>query len=111
MKQYQQGDVNIRGIEAVPEGATEVKPEGGKFLIRSGESGNSHVLETVPGMKVFEKDDIKYVVPVQEISLQHIGPSCHHDVQTLDPKEAAVWECSPVYEEDHLKKMVRPVVD
>ena len=111
MKQYQQGDVNIVGVATIPTGAKKIEPVNGKFLVRHGESGNSHVITADPEMELYEKDGVLYLRSTKTVELEHIGPSSHHGAQVLNPKESPVWEFSPVFEEDHLKKMVRPVSD
>lgn len=49
-----QGEVNIKRIDSLPEGLTELHPEKGVFIVGHSESGNSHVLDA-PGVRVLER--------------------------------------------------------
>lgn len=49
-----QGEVNIRRIEAMPDGLTPVVADGGVFIIGHSESGNTHVIDA-PGVTVMER--------------------------------------------------------
>lgn len=40
-----QGDIHIQRVDALPEGATEVLPEGGHVIVTHSETGHHHVME------------------------------------------------------------------
>lgn len=58
MKQFKiaaaQGEVNVRRIDAMPDGLSPVAPEKGVFVVGHSESGNTHVIDA-PGVKVMER--------------------------------------------------------
>lgn len=58
MKTFQhaaaQGEVNIRRIDAMPQGLSPVAPERGVYIIGHSESGNTHVIDA-PGVTVMER--------------------------------------------------------
>src|SRR5690606_36409086 len=49
-----QGEVNIRRVDAMPDGLNPVAPERGVYIIGHSESGNTHVIDA-PGVTVMER--------------------------------------------------------
>jgi hypothetical protein len=49
-----QGEVNIKRVDLIPDGLTDIAPEKGAFIIGHSESGNTHVIDA-PGVRVMER--------------------------------------------------------
>jgi hypothetical protein len=52
-----QGDVYFLRVEKLPDGLTEAKPEGQKFILAHSETGHHHVMEARPNVKLFSTDN------------------------------------------------------
>lgn len=79
MKTFQncaaQGDLLIRRIDCVPEGAAKASPENGKFILAHSETGHHHSVAERPGVDFFTTQDplIAYlsVIDSVEVVLEH----------------------------------------
>lgn len=85
-----QGEVNIKRIDAMPEGLSPVAPEKGVFIIGHSESGNTHVIDA-PGVKVMERTKdvpagmrMLYAIIEQPTSL-HQNAATPHEAIALPP--------------------------
>lgn len=52
-----QGEVNIRRVDAVPDGLTPMVPEDGLLIVGHSESGHHHGFRPGPGVQVLEKTE------------------------------------------------------
>lgn len=50
-----QGEVNLRRVDALPDGLVPVQPENGAFIVGHSESGHHHVLPATAGVTVMEQ--------------------------------------------------------
>lgn len=79
MKTFQncaaQGDLLIRRIDFVPEGATNANPENGKFILAHSETGHHHSIAERQGVDFFTTKDplVAYlcVIDSVEVVLEH----------------------------------------
>jgi hypothetical protein len=100
---YQQGDVLLRKLDAMPAGEQKVISKG-RCILAHGESGHAHVVE----------DDEATLVQIGErrmvLSLGREVEQKHeeHHSRTLSP---GIWEVGGVQEYDYLSKMARRVQD
>jgi hypothetical protein len=99
----QQGDVNLKYIDALPEGCKEVPRVNGRIIVMHGESGHTHVISDVDAM-FYERDGKHYLVVTKPVNLDHE----EHHTQTLEP---GVIEVGQVREKDWLSGLVSPVTD
>lgn len=103
-EQLQQGDVLLRRIEAIPNGAKEVKRKNGAIVLAEGEvTGHAHRIMDVEAM-FFEKDGRFYLKNNCTVTVRHE----EHKPITIEP---GIWEVGQVREKDWLLGMVRKVVD
>lgn len=99
---FQQGDVNGRKLDKMPEG--EQKPIGKlRCVLAHGESGHSHVVES---------DDAELIQIGERILLKLTKAATvkheeHHAI-TLSP---GIWEIGRVQEYDYFQMMQRSVMD
>lgn len=75
--QAAQGDLWIKRITLLPETAKQIDPEKGRYIVAHSETGHHHVIEAVPGCKVFadEKDPMTMyleVIDATEVTLRHL---------------------------------------
>lgn len=98
----QQGDVGLRRVGALPEGAKKL----GHRILATGEAtGHAHkFLEKT--VELHERDGVLYAV-VPENTKGTLAHNTHGNV-VADP---GVWEYVPAREKDHLADIERRVVD
>lgn len=85
-----QGEVNIRKIDAMPEGLEPITVENGVFIIGHSESGNTHVIDA-DGVMVMERTKdvpagmrMLYAIVERPTELRQ-NASVPHETITLDP--------------------------
>lgn len=101
----QQGDVLLKKIEQLPNGAVCLKPKGGRWVLAEGEAtGHAHAIEQIDDCTVHEKDGVLYIAATNAVKLQHE----EHHAQTIEP---GIYEIGIVQEYDYLTEMARSVVD
>lgn len=104
VKQLQQGDVILRRVESVPQGAKEVKRDGGRVVLAYGEvTGHCHAIADVDAM-FYEKDGKFFLKNSKPVTLSHE----EHNAFVIEP---GIWEVGQVREKDWLSGMVRKVID
>jgi alpha-D-ribose 1-methylphosphonate 5-triphosphate synthase subunit PhnL len=101
--QQQQGDVLLKRVDKLPNGAKEVERKNGKVVVMHGESGHTHIISDVDAM-FYEKDGKSYLVATKPVTLTHE----EHHAQTI---ETGIWEVIQVREKDWLSGLVRKVID
>lgn len=102
-KQNQQGDVLLRRIDVLPQGAVEVKRKNGRIEVMHGEQGHTHAIDDVNAM-FYEKDGKFYLKVEQPVALVHE----EHHTQTIEP---GIWEIGQVKEYDYFQELERTVRD
>lgn len=114
-KQIQQGDVNGEYIDALPKDVKKVNPPKSGFMVSQGSTeGNRHIIKVIDKATMSfyngKEEGYRYVVNKsrKKVQLIHEGPSADHKPITLSK---GIIEFTPVYEINHLTKMVAPVVD
>lgn len=101
---YQQGDVLLKKIDALPNGAESVKPQARGVVVAWGEvTGHAHVLDP-RNVTEFEIGGMRF------LEVRETSPMTHeeHDPQVVAP---GIYEIGGVVEKDWLADAVRPVVD
>lgn len=85
-----QGEVNVRKIDALPDGLTPMKPEAGTFIIGHSESGNTHVIDAT-GVQVMERTKdvpagmrMLYAIVESPTTLRQNAATPHEQIK-LDP--------------------------
>jgi hypothetical protein len=108
-----QGEVNIRKIDAMPEGLSPVTIENGVFVIGHSESGNTHVIDA-DGVMVMERTKdvppgmrILYGIIERPTELRQ-NASVPHETITLDP---GVYSFKISREFDPFAEQARQVAD
>lgn len=99
IEKLQQGDVIFWQGEKVPEDGTVLQTT----IVRHGESGNAHVIESGE-CKLIEKNGILYYIAETESKIKHSGPhKPHHGTITLPAKTSGrvgtVQEANPFTEQ------------
>jgi hypothetical protein len=107
---YQQGDLLLRRLKAMPEGEVKVVSKS-RLVLAPGESGHSHVVE----------DDDAELIQIGErilLRLKRAATVTHeeHNAPTSllpEPERLApgIWEVGRVREHDYFQQMVRQVID
>lgn len=110
MNKFQQGDICMESVTAIPATAQLVPVVNGRYVIAHGESGNTHVLDATEGMELFQDGETLYLRRTTLTgTLVHEGPSRHHLPMVLP--EAPLIRFRKVREFDHLQQLVGPVRD
>lgn len=101
--QQQQGDVLLKRISALPEGAQDIKRKNGRIEVMHGEQGHVHAIEDSEAM-FYEKDGKFYLEATKPVKLIHE----EHHAQVIEP---GIWEIGQVKEYDYFQEMERTVRD
>ena len=97
---FQQGDVTIKPVESIPEGAEPVKTR----VLREGEAtGHAHVA-TGEGVQLFLLGETLYMRVAAETEVVHEE---HNPIKV----PAGLYEIGAVREYDHFAEVTRPVFD
>lgn len=109
-----QGEVNIRKIEALPDGLTPVAPENGLLIVGHSESGNHHGFRAAAGVALMERTrdvpagmKILYAILENPTVLIQDAASPHEALQL----DAGIHELRLSREHDHFIEQARQVAD
>lgn len=87
-----QGDLLIRRIEKMPEGAKPVKSEKGLFVVAHSETGHNHVIADRPSVSLYTTGDpmISYLQVIEatdatETLLEHLRNYDTHETIKIEP--------------------------
>lgn len=70
MKKLQQGDVIIRSIGKIPEGAKRVSKTNRGFVLAEGEAtGHAHVIQEE--IEMYEKDGVLFIMVEKPVTVEH----------------------------------------
>ena len=104
MTLYQQGDVLLQQIPALPTGA-QVRQRGGRIVLAEGEvTGHAHAIEEAEGVQLYTLDQLLYLVADHEVTVTHE----EHGAVTL---LAGIYQVGIVQEYDYLAEEARKVRD
>jgi hypothetical protein len=105
MKGYQQGDVLLVKVDAVPQDAKPVSASGGRFVLAEGEAtGHAHAVTVSEGVEMLERGGVLYLSAATETEVEHE----EHHAQKVSP---GVYEVRRVVEVDPFADEVRMVED
>jgi hypothetical protein len=93
----------------LPADAVEIKPTNAQFHIiaDSETTGNHHVIDMVPGTKVFKSGNRLFVKNSKPSKVRCVHPQRHNEI-ALEPN---VWEVDRQQEYDHFTQNLRAVRD
>ena len=101
---WQQGDVLMQQIKALPKGAIP-KDSGSRITLAEGEvTGHSHSIEVEEGVQLYTLDQILYLVADHEVTVTHQ----EHGAVTLP---AGIYQVGIVQEYDYIAEEARRVWD
>lgn len=96
---YQHGDVLIKKIEQMPEGAVEMQ-RGGRIVLAEGEAtGHAHVIESDAAV-VYDFGGVRYLFSPEPVWVVHE----EHEKRELP---SGLYEIGQVQEYDHLEEKIR----
>jgi hypothetical protein len=105
--QYQQGDVWIERVSAIPDEAERV----GGVTLAEGEGHHLHRFAAGADVEIYVKDGVRYARVLSETRVEHVttdGRPGEHNTITLP---AGDYSFGQVVEYDYLAEMARSVVD
>lgn len=108
-----QGEITIRRIANIPTGCTEMKPEGGQYIVGHSETGHHHVI-SASGAKVAVLDRppegmrVLYAILENPTSLVHLRDHDTHEPIQLEP---GAYEFRIAREFDHYAELARQSAD
>lgn len=96
MKTFQnqaaQGDLLIRRISGIPQGATQLAAQAGKFVVAHSETGHNHVIAERPNVLMFTTGDpmVSYLQVIEatdatETLLEHLRGYDTHETIKIPP--------------------------
>jgi hypothetical protein len=104
MKQIQQGDVLLKRVDSLPEGASAAKKDSRGVVLAEGEvTGHYHGI-TNKAAKLFQHAGKTYLKALKNVTLRHQ----EHKPITVPP---GTYEIDRVQEYDYLAQISRPVAD
>jgi hypothetical protein len=103
------GECTIKRIEKIPSDAIPVTMSNASYHIiaDSETTGNHHVLDNVPGMKLFSIDDLLFAEVSTPTKVRCIQEDRHDTIEL----EAGIWEFGIQKEYDYLSESLRNVRD
>ena len=107
------GEVVIkRKAGSIPKDAKRIKSNNGQFKIADSETtGNHHLLEDNPSLKMYEKDGVFYAKSNENVKVSCVDKN-RHDTQILEPtKSDEILIIEPAQEYDYLLQEKRNVAD
>jgi hypothetical protein len=105
--QYQQGDVILRRVDAIPDGAERVDGA----TLAEGEGHHIHRFAVASDVELYVKDGVRFARVKKDTTIEHVTPGGRpgeHDPITLP---AGDYQFGQVMEYDYLAEMARTVVD
>ena len=70
--QFRQGDVFLREVPGVPEGAKPVRRDNGRIVLAYGEvTGHAHAIADPGAELVITEDDVRFLLAEAEVALRH----------------------------------------
>ena len=102
---YQQGDVLIKAVEEIPDGAKAAKPVNGRLVLAEGEAtGHAHAIEVQEGVELMTLADALFLKVGLPVTVTHE----EHKPVTIAP---GTYQVGIVREYDHFAEEARDVVD
>lgn len=102
---FQQGDVLLRKVSAIPADAKRRAAAGGRYVVAEGEStGHAHALVESEAVEMYGRNGVLYLKVTEPTSLVHE----EHHAQTVAP---GIYEVGKVVEVDPFTEEVRSVQD
>ena len=112
LAKLQQGDVLLKKVDALPDGAKAIKPTGKGFVLALGEvTGHYHAVAPQQGVECYEKDGVTYLKVETSGKLEHLkgpGTIADHNPVTIDE---GLWKVGIVKEYDPFEEEIRNVRD
>jgi len=107
--QIQHGDVLLKPVFGIPEGATKAKRKGGRLIVAEGEATGHHhaIADKQATIWCLTKDGVEQMY--LEVEANHVKIS-HDEHKPLDIPRG-IYEIGIVREYDYLKEMERRVID
>jgi len=105
--QYQQGDVILRRVRAIPDGAERVNGA----TLAEGEGHHIHRFAAASDVELYVKDGVRFARVKKDTAIEHVTPDerpGEHKSLTLP---AGDYQFGQVMEYDYLKEMTRTVID
>lgn len=102
------GEVVIRTVKSIPEGAQEVKATKEYKLADSENTGNHHMLQVHDGVKLMEFDDKLYAQLTKDTTVFCRDRARHDDMEL---KGGHTYEIGIAQEYDHIEQHKRNVLD
>lgn len=102
---FQQGDILLQQIPALPQGAQAKQRSPGRIVLAEGEvTGHAHAIEEAEGVQLYTMDQLLYLVVDHEVTVTHE----EHGAVMLP---AGTYQVGIVQEYDYLAEEARKVRD
>jgi hypothetical protein len=105
--QYQQGDVILRRIQAIPDDAERVNGA----TLAEGEGHHIHRFAVASDVELYVKDGMRFARVKNDTAIEHVTPDGRPGEHNPITLPAGDYQFSQVIEYDYLDEMARTVVD
>lgn len=105
--QYQQGDVILTRVEAIPEGAEALKGA----VLAEGEGHHIHRFAVASNVEIYMKDGVRFARVREDTDIEHVTLEGRHGEHNPITIPAGDYKFGQVQEYDYLAEMARAVVD
>lgn len=112
MNKVQQGDVVLKRIDSIPNGAVKVDSEHRGYTVAYGEAtGHAHIIQDTQGVELYELDKVLYVKALRDADLKHLKPNDLQAEHNTVPIPSGLWKIGIVREYDPFTEEIRNVRD
>jgi hypothetical protein len=105
--QYQQGDVILQRVDAIPEGS---EPVNGATLAE-GEGHHVHRFAAPADVELYVKDGVRFARVKKDTVVEHVTPDGRPGEHQTITLPAGDYQFGQVVEYDYLREMSRTVID
>lgn len=105
--QYQQGDVVLERVAAIPADAAPVKGA----TLAEGEGHHVHRFAAAAEVELFVKDGVRFARCLRDTTVEHVTPDGRPGEHNPISLPAGDYKYGQVVEYDYLNEMAREVVD
>lgn len=108
--QFQQGDLVIEKINAIPARAQK-QDVATRAIFVEGEGTHVHRAAVVGSVEMYVKDGVRYARVLTDTEIEHVTPDGRHGEHNPITLLAGDYQFGQVNEWDYLNEMAREVVD
>lgn len=106
-QQFQQGDVILKRVDAIPDGAEVVRGA----TLAEGEGHHLHRFAVAENVELYVKNGVRFARVKSDSVIEHVTPDGRQGEHAPIDIPAGDYQFGQVQEYDYLAEMARPVLD